>query len=74
MAFKAEHRQWLQGHGVWERCWKRKEELKALGDTPAVAQKKALAEFYRPDGEPVEVQVQAGDSPSGGNGDGESQG
>jgi len=48
MAFKAEHRQWLEQHGVWKQCWRRKEELKAAGHKPAQAQRRALREFYRP--------------------------
>ena len=49
MAFKAEDRQWLEQHGVWKQCWRRKEELKAAGYRPADAQRIALSEFYHPD-------------------------
>ncbi len=66
MAFKIEHRQWLEEHGVWEQCWRRKEEYKAAGWQPADAQRKALAEFYRPEADtpratPVRVSAELAD-------------
>ena len=67
MAFKSEQKQWLVDHGVWGACWKRRDEHKAAGDPPAVAQRKALEEFYHPDGEPAVVSAQAGESAGGGN-------
>ena len=60
MAFKIEHRQWLEDHGVWEQCWRRKEELKEAGYKPAEAQRKALFEFHRPDDAPAVGPAQAG--------------
>ena len=67
MAFKDEHRQWLEDHGVWEQCWRRKEEYKIAGYAPAEAQRKALFEFYRLNDAPVVAPAaQAGDSASGG--------
>lgn len=62
MAFKDEDRQWLEDHGVWEACWKRKEEYKAAGYAPADAQRRAWFEFYRPNDLPAAASAQAGDS------------
>ena len=60
MAFKPEHRQWLEDHGLWEQCWRRKEEYKNAGYQPADAQRKALFEFYRPNDVPAVASAQAG--------------
>ena len=59
MAFEAEHREWLEQHGLWEQCWRRKEEYKAAGHKPTEAQRKALFEFYRPDDLPAAAPAQA---------------
>ena len=59
MPFKPEEKQWLEEHGVWKECWRRKEELKAAGHKPAEAQRRALFEFYRPDDVPAVAPAQA---------------
>ena len=66
MAVKDDVKQWLVDHDVWTSFWKRRDEHKAAGDLPIVAQRKALEEFYRPDDEPVVVSAQAGESSGGG--------
>ena len=52
MAVKDDVKRWLKDHGVWTAFHKRRDEHKGAGDTPAVAQEKALEEFYHPDDEP----------------------
>ena len=64
MAVKDDIKQWLKDHGVWAAFWKRRDEFKAGGDAPADAQRKALEEFYHPDGEPAVAT--AGESAGGG--------
>ena len=59
MAFKPEEREWLEEHGVWQDCWRRKEEYKAAGHKPAEAQRLAWAEFYRPNHLPAVASAQA---------------
>ncbi|MCH8879593.1 MAG: hypothetical protein IID34_06875 [Planctomycetes bacterium] len=49
MAVKPEVKERLKADGVWKYFCLRRDELKLLGEKPAVAQRKALAEFYRPD-------------------------
>ena len=49
MAVKPEVKERLKADGVWKPFCLRREELKVLGEKPIVAQRKALAEFYRPD-------------------------
>lgn len=49
MPVKPEVKEWLKEHDVWTASWRRRDEYKADGDTPIVAQRKALAEFYCPD-------------------------
>ena len=67
MAVKVDVKAWLVEHGVWRPFWMRRDEYKAAGDTPAEAQRKALDEFYRPEGESAVAQAQAGASSGGGN-------
>ena len=66
MPVESDVKQWLMNHGVWTAFWKRRDEHKAAGDTPADAQRKALAEFHRPESEPAVAQAQAGTSSDGG--------
>ena len=67
MAVKVDVKAWLVEQGVWRPFWMRRDEYKAAGDTPAEAQRKALDEFYCPEGEPAVAQAQAGASSGGGN-------
>ena len=60
MPFKPEEKQWLEEHGVWKECWRRKEELKAAGHKPAQAQRMALREFYHPNNLLAVAPAQAG--------------
>lgn len=53
----------LKADGVWKAFCDRRDEYKASGDVPRVAQRRALQEFCPPDG----------DSLVGENGNGESQ-
>ena len=53
MAVKPEVKEWLKSDGAWKLFCTRREELKASGDLPRDAQRKALAEFYRPDDPPA---------------------
>ena len=67
MAVKDDVKRWLVDHEAWNSFWKRRDEHKAAGDPPAVAQRKALAEFYHPNDQPAVVSAQAGESAGGGN-------
>ena len=58
-------KQWLVEHGAWTLFHRRRDEHKAAGDLPIVAQRKALEEFYHPDDE-LAVAT-AGESSGGGN-------
>ncbi len=60
MAFTSEHKEWLEEHGLWKQCWRRKEELKDAGHKPAGAQRLALREFYRPNDMLAAALAQAG--------------
>ncbi len=57
---KAEERQKMEADGVWELFKRRRDHYKALGDTPAVAKRKALAEYYHPDAAPRGCRADAG--------------
>ena len=49
MAVTPDVKERLKADGVWKAFCDRRDEHKASGDLPRVAQHRALAEFYRPD-------------------------
>ena len=53
MAVSDKVKERLKADGVWKSFCSRREELKASGDLPRDAQRKALDEVYRPDDPPA---------------------
>ena len=52
---KAEEREWLETNGAWKQFCERRSHLRnVLGYSNVEAHRTALAEFYRPDGDPVD--------------------
>ena len=66
MAVKPDVKEWLKTAGVWKAFCDRRDEYKGAGDKPAVAQRKALDEFYHPDDQPAAVSAQPVESSGGG--------
>ena len=72
MAVKPDVKEWLKAAGVWKPFCDRRDEYKAAGDKPIVAQCKALSDYHHPDGPPAVAQAAGGPSLVGENGHGQS--